>query len=935
MRSLHFSAVTLLSLALLAACAAPQGAAPPAAPPPAAPAPGTDPVPSEPPAAPAPALTPLGTVEIAFSGLNDPEGFRAELVPQALTNVGGIQLEPLANSSFTVGTRGAGGMRYLYASFRVRNAAAGGTPYPAARQNLTLVAASTGSTIGETAISALQRFDGSAAGPGLAQSILPTHAMTLDRTSGADRLLPKAGSEDLQVFAEDEVSPPPAGATRLFPYGYVVRRKTVTNSRLLPGNPAAGQFDGVVTIAVKLPLQANSADDPFRFNMNFAVMDDSRTRVTESVEEQGVSSGAAARAGALGASTPVMTLCGSTLNTGVTQFIGSATTAGNTTRLAKIGGNIALKNVALAYAVPGHVQLSVPAGSGLAGAYSTYGGAALSFSGSSTRRGGAAAVGAAGNFTFTSKVGDGQPAVTDQLIYRVADNQGCSSTDTTADVNVNGRVWFVNNSGANGDGRQGTPFNTLAAAQTASAAGDVLYVARGTGTTGGQSSGVTLKNNQTLIGEGAALTVGGVTYLPAGAQPTVIGHSAGAGVTLAQNNVVRGLNISGTSSAATGSNLGTLDLNAGSLTATAGPALNLSTGSTVTVQAQSVSGTTGGILSSGLGTFTLTAGTVGASAGPALNLTGGTLNATITALNSSASPGTGSLLTGVGGTLSVTGSGAAGSGGTLQGAVAEGLRIVPENQTLTATLDRLNVQNNGTEGVEVSTQNTETGRAVLTVRNSTFANNGLAAVRVDHAAGSASRTVLNNNTVTNTTSVAGGFSVNTAHTTAQTDEWLLSGNTVTLQNVASGSSIGLSGIVAEAGTLRVSAVNNTVSNFAFHGLRFVALKNGSRVHVTMTGNQTNTSVSTALEGALLQSGDGAASSAQLCANVSNNALRSVSGIEGLYVWKVGANTLQLQGFSSGSAQSFLANANPATVGIVVQGTPTGTPVGSPCETPNP
>ncbi|MBZ9713553.1 beta strand repeat-containing protein [Deinococcus multiflagellatus] len=890
---------------------------------PSVPAPGTP--------APAPQLTPLGQIEIAFSGLNDPAGFKAEPVAQGLTDIGGIQLEPLANGSFTVGQRGAGGVRYLYASFRVRNATSGGVAYGAARQNLTLVAASTAGTIGETAISNLQRFDGSAASPAIAQSILPTHAMTLDRTSGLDRVQPKLGSEDLQVFAEDEVAAAPAGVTRLFPYGFVVRRKTVTNSRLLPANPAAGQYDGVVTIAMKLPLQANSADDPFRFNMNFAVMDDSRTRVTESVEEQGAASDAAARAAALGAGTPVMTLCGSTLNTGTTQFIGSATTAGNAARLAKIGGNIALKNVALAYTVPGNTRLSVPAGGGLAGAYSTYGGAALSFSGNSTRRGGTAAVGAAGDFTFTSKVGDGQPAVTDQLIYRVADNQGCSSTDTTADVNVAGRVWFVNNSGANGDGRQGTPFNTLAAAQTASAVGDVLYVARGTGTSSGQNSGLGLKNNQTLIGEGAALTVGGVTYIAAGAQPAVIGNSAGAGVTLAQNNVVRGLNISGTSSAVTGSNLGTLELNAGTLTATAGPALNLSTGSTVTVQAQSVSGTAGGILSSGLGTFTLTAGTVGASAGPALNLTGGTLNATITALNSSASPGTGSLLTGVGGTLSVTGSGAAGSGGTLQGAAAEGLRIVPQNQTLTATLDRLNVQNNGAEGVEVVTQNTETGRAVLTVRNSTFANNGLAAVRVDHAAGSASRTVLNNNTVNNTTSVASGFSVNTTHTAAQTDELLLSGNSVTLQPVNGGSSIGISSIVAGTGTLRVSAVNNTVNNFASQGLRFLARDNGSRLHVTLTGNQTNTTVTSALEGALLQSGDGAASSAQLCASVSSNTLRSVSGIEGLYVWKVNANTLQLQGFSGGNAQSFLASANPATVGITVDGAPTG----GTCETPTP
>ncbi|MFC6663463.1 hypothetical protein [Deinococcus multiflagellatus] len=75
-----------------------------------------------------PAAHPLGQIEIAFSGLNDPAGFKAEPVAQGLTDIGGIQLEPLANGSFTVGQRGAGGVRYLYASFRVRNATSGAWP---------------------------------------------------------------------------------------------------------------------------------------------------------------------------------------------------------------------------------------------------------------------------------------------------------------------------------------------------------------------------------------------------------------------------------------------------------------------------------------------------------------------------------------------------------------------------------------------------------------------------------------------------------------------------------------------------------------------------------------------------------------------------------------------------------------------------------------
>ncbi|MVN86389.1 VcbS [Deinococcus sp. HMF7620] len=877
MRHVHL----LLGALVLGSCAAPQTAPPQAAPAPVVGTPAPAPSPTEPAPAPAHELTPLGTIQLAFSGLNDPDGFTAELVSQALTDIGGIQLEPLATSSFTVGTRGAGGMRYLSASFRVRNAAAGGAAYAVARQNLTLVAASTASTIGETAISGLQRFDGSAASPAIAQSILPTHTMTLDRTT--DLVRPKLGGEDLQVFAEDEVSVAPAGTVRLFPYGFVVRKKGAINTRQLPASPATGQFDGVVTVAVKLPLQANAADDPFRFSMNFAVMDDSRTRVTESVEEQGASSDAAVRAGVLGANTPIMTLCGSSLNTATGQFIGSATTAGNTARLAKLGGNIALKKVALAYGVPGNTRLSVNTAAGLASAYSTYNGAALSFGSGSSRRGGSVTLDAGGDFTFVSKAGDGAPAVTDQLVYRVADNQGCSSTDTTADVNVSGRVWFVNNTGAAGDGRQTTPFNTLLAAQNASAAGDYLYVAQGNGTTSGQNSGLILKTGQTLIGAGAALTIGGVTYAAAG-QPASIGNSGGVGLTVAQNNAVQGLSISGTS---------------------------------------------GGVSGTGFGTLTLTVPSVSASAGPALNLTTGTLTATLDTLNSNNSATSGALLTGVGGTLSVTGTGTAGSGGTIQGAANHGVSISPQNQTLTVTLDRLNIQNNRGNGLLARTTSNETGRALLTVRNSSFTSNAQAALSVEQAAASASRTVLIDNTVNNLTSDGSGFSVSTAHAAAQTDEFIAQNNTITL-DPGRGSTIGIRGLVRGQGTLRASASGNTVTGFSAHGLAWYALASGARADVTMTGNRASTSSGNALEGALVQDGE-ATISTEVCLNASGNVLSGPPGLDfdGLYLWIPSGTPMQIQGLT-GNARNYLQGQNPGTTVFVDGGAAAGT-----CAVPTP
>lgn len=65
---------------------------------------------------------------------------------------GTIQLDPLATGSFTDGARGVEGVRYLYATFRVRNAQTDGTSYDTPRRNLTFLAAASAGTLEETAI---------------------------------------------------------------------------------------------------------------------------------------------------------------------------------------------------------------------------------------------------------------------------------------------------------------------------------------------------------------------------------------------------------------------------------------------------------------------------------------------------------------------------------------------------------------------------------------------------------------------------------------------------------------------------------------------------------------------------------------------------------------------------------------------------------------
>lgn len=110
--------------------------------------------------------------------------------------------------------------------------------------------------------------------------------------------------------------------------------------------------------------------------------------------------------------------------------------------------------------------------------------------------------------------------------------------------NATPRVWYVRNGGTDlGDGTAAAPFNRLASAQSSSAPGDIIFVFAGDGTTRGQEIGIVLKDGQSLIGEGVALVVDGVTVVPAGRKP-LITNLGGPAILLANNNTIRGLTIS-------------------------------------------------------------------------------------------------------------------------------------------------------------------------------------------------------------------------------------------------------------------------------------------------------------------------------------------------------------------------------------------------------
>ena len=156
---------------------------------------------------PAPPFQAVGLLELSFSagGLSASRVRPLTLGSQTLTEQArGLQLDPLSVSVVSTGTRGVDGQRYISATYRVRNADADGTPSPAARSNLTLLAVSAGDTLGGSPFRAVTTFAGSAVPQSVIRSVLPTHAMKFDPLSAQPVLSP--GGEDLQVFGDQSKS---------------------------------------------------------------------------------------------------------------------------------------------------------------------------------------------------------------------------------------------------------------------------------------------------------------------------------------------------------------------------------------------------------------------------------------------------------------------------------------------------------------------------------------------------------------------------------------------------------------------------------------------------------------------------------------------------------------------------------------------------------
>ena len=267
---------------------------------------------------PTPAPIPLGLLEVTLTGVNGSDGsaMTSQVTPVSLGGAGGaslamnavntgIDIEQVSASTFTEGSRSGGGQRYISFMYRVRNTTGG------ALSNVTMLPATTASTIAGTPFTQVLLFNASNAAPAVAQNIVPSGSVFL----GEDTRMRSKHPDVLQVFTEAEAAAitPSAGVTGLLPYGFVVSNPGNASSRTLSNAANPNDWGGVVTFAFRYALQPTAAQDPFTIRFYLQVVQDTETRMTESIEERQDTSGvrrARERATALGATT-VTVLAGS------------------------------------------------------------------------------------------------------------------------------------------------------------------------------------------------------------------------------------------------------------------------------------------------------------------------------------------------------------------------------------------------------------------------------------------------------------------------------------------------------------------------------------------------------------------------------------------------------------------------------------------------
>lgn len=428
--------------------------------------------------------------------------------------------------------------------------------------------------------------------------------------------------------------------------------------------------------------------------------------------------------------------------------------------------------------------------------------------------GGNVAVDADGAFTYDPPLGF---SGTDTFTYVVQDSSGLNSNQTgVVTLSVSAPVWFINSgvSGGANNGRFSSPFESMAAFNAqqgagagAPAAGHIIFVYEGSGTYG---SGISLLNNQQLIGEGAGLTIAPNLSIPAGDDP-VLGNAGGDVIALASGNTISGLTANPTTSA--------------------GIAGSGDSNTTITNVDITIGGAASGgvVLANHTGTLSFTGGSIaGNSTGDAVDINGGTAALTFTNVTIAKTGGRAVDI------QNTTGGGATFTGGSITSTNGLGLRVgsTTGGQTFSfasysasgATSDAIDLQNNaGGATITFNTLGAVAGRGILASSTGTVNVPSDAGARTisstNNPALNIASTALNATFagVTSTNSATTGVTLSTVTGTLTANGGSITGATGVSFDVSGGtvSSTYSGGITHGANTAMVSIANHTTGTITF------------------------------------------------------------------------------------------------------------------------
>src|SRR5262245_8951362 len=181
-------------------------------------------------------------------------------------DVTGLSARLVVTSEFPFEPADSAHARFIRATFALTNAGTGTPLFDPARHNLTFVAVVTPNTIAGTPVRLVLRADGTPASATIAQQLLSTDIMALTAEGTLTTIPPT-----VRVALPDSVLaaiPLPSDASRLLPFGFIVRGLADFNGLQGLTNPA----DGLPSFAFRLPKQALETDDASTLSVLFLLV---------------------------------------------------------------------------------------------------------------------------------------------------------------------------------------------------------------------------------------------------------------------------------------------------------------------------------------------------------------------------------------------------------------------------------------------------------------------------------------------------------------------------------------------------------------------------------------------------------------------------------------------------------------------------------------